>query len=131
MRHNPEACAPMLPLSEANPGDASARIALMPARPIGAGGRLTDTARRFHDLNGPRRPSPAFRTERIAATIRAHGGDVWGAVLEFGISYGHACRIRAGWRPGGRRADPIAAAFRRAMAAAALVLEYGLPTSWA
>jgi hypothetical protein len=24
---------------------------------------------------------------------------VWGVVVDYGISYAHACRIRAGWRP--------------------------------
>jgi hypothetical protein len=24
---------------------------------------------------------------------------VWGVIVDFGISYSHACRIRAGWRP--------------------------------
>jgi len=93
--------------------------------PIGAGGRLTDTAARYLELHGPVTPAPAFRAERIAQTIRRDGGDVWGAVLEHGVSYSHACRIRAGWRPGhGRRpAIPGAVARRRARA---IALELGL-----
>jgi hypothetical protein len=74
---------------------------------VGAGGRLTQTAARFTELVPSTAPSPAFRAERVAQTIRDHHGSVWQAVLDYGISYSHACRIRAGWRPGGRRAEPI------------------------
>lgn len=109
-RHNSRSCGPLLPLSEVarepRPDDPANRVASM-RRPIGAGGRLTDTARRFEAHRGRLIPAPAFRAERIAATIRADRGDVWGAVLAFGISYAHACRIRAGWRPGGLRAPAI------------------------
>jgi len=86
-RHNPRTCEPVLPLSEVD------------RSPIGAGGRLTHTAARYLELHGPVAPARAFRAERIAQTIRRDGGNVWGAVLEHGISYSHACRIRAGWRP--------------------------------
>ena len=86
-RHNPRPCGPQLPLSE-----------------VGAGGRLTHTVARYLELNPRRRRYPA---ELIAARIRRDGGDVWGAVLDYGISYSHACRIRAGWRPRGRRVEQI------------------------
>lgn len=43
----------------------------------------------------------------VAERIRLDGGSVWRAVELFGISYSHACRIRAGWRPGGVTALPI------------------------
>jgi hypothetical protein len=88
MRHNSLRCGPILPLSE-----------------VGAGGRLTHTVSRYLELVPRRRRR--HPTELIAACIRADGGDVWGAVLTYGVSYGHACRIRAGWRPGGWRAEPI------------------------
>ena len=84
MRHNHRPCGPQLPLSE-----------------VGAGGRLTHTVARYLELN-PRRRS-RHPTELIAARIRADGGDVWGAVLTFGVSYSHACRIKRGWRPRARR----------------------------
>ena len=87
MRHNPRRCAPVLPLSE-----------------VGAGGRLTDTVPRYLELNPRRR---RYSADLIAARIRQDGGDVWGAVLAFGVSYGHATRIRRGWRPAGRSAAPI------------------------
>jgi hypothetical protein len=122
-RHNSRACGPVLPLSEVgrNHDPAAADIPSVPTAPVGAGGRLTHTARRFVDLNGPVVHSAAFRAERIASVIRSEGGSVWRAVIEFGVSYSHACRIRAGWRPGGRRAEPIAGAVRRFIAAAALL----------
>jgi hypothetical protein len=41
----------------------------------------------------------AYDAEAVAARIEADGGEVWGAVVAFGISYGHALRIRRGWRP--------------------------------
>ena len=88
MRHNSRPCAPSLPLSE-----------------VGAGGRLTHTVSRYLELVPRRRRR--LPVELIAARIRRDGGDVWGAVLTFGVSYGHACRIRAGWRPAGHRAAPI------------------------
>ena len=68
---------------------------------VGAGGRLTGTAERFAALN----PSRAARypIELIAREIADHAGNVWASVAHFGISYEHACRIRAGWR-GARRA---------------------------
>jgi hypothetical protein len=69
-----------------------------PARPVGAGGRLTHTAARAATTD---------RSDAIAARIREDRGSVWGAVRSFDISYSHACRIRAGWRTGGRRAEPI------------------------
>jgi len=76
-----------------------------PLSEVGAGGRLTHTVARYLELN-PRRRS-RHPTELIAARIRADGGDVWGAVLTFGVSYSHACRIKRGWRPEGRRAERI------------------------
>jgi len=91
MRHNSRACATVLPLSE-----------------VGAGGRLTHTVSRYLALVGEPRSRRRYPAERIAARIAASDGDVWPAILEYGISYGHATRIRRGWRPGGRRADPIA-----------------------
>jgi len=46
--------------------------------------------------------------EAVAAKIRQDPyGGVWGAVAEFGISYRHACAIRAGWRGAGRIEPPI------------------------
>lgn len=86
-RHNSGACGPSLTLSA-----------------VGAGGRLTHTVARYLELNPRRRRYPA---ELIAARIRADGGDVWGAVNTFGLSYAHACRIRRGWRPGGRTVERI------------------------
>ena len=86
-RHNRSACGSSLPLSE-----------------VGAGGRLTHTVARYLELNPRRRRYPA---DLIAARIRRDGGDVWGAVLDYGISYAHACRIRRGWRPGRRTAERI------------------------
>jgi hypothetical protein len=118
VRHNSLPCGPTLTLSEVRPP--APDNPSVPHAPIGAGGRLTHTASRFAALNGTPRPSPAFRAERIAQTIREEGGSVWRAVIEFGVSYSHACRIRAGWRPGGRRAEPIVGAFQRLVAAAAL-----------
>lgn len=88
MRHNSLRCGPALTLSE-----------------VGAGGRLTHTVSRYLELVPRRRRR--HPTELIAARIRSDGGDVWGAVLTFGVSYGHACKIRAGWRPAGRRARRI------------------------
>ena len=86
-RHNSLPCGPRLTLSE-----------------VGAGGRLTHTVERYLALNPRRRRYPA---ELIAARIRRDGGDVWGAVTDYGISYSHACRIRRGWRPRGRRVEQI------------------------
>jgi len=121
-RHNSDLCGPTLPLSEVGPHDpAPGTIPVVPTAPVGAGGRLTHTARRFTELNGPVVHSAAFRAERIAQTIRDHGGSVWQAVLDFDVSYSHAVRIRGGWRPGGRRAEPIVGAFKRFIAAAALL----------
>jgi hypothetical protein len=64
---------------------------------VGAGGRLTHTVARYLALNPRRRHR--YPHELIKARIRRDGG-VWGVVVDFGISYSHACRIRAGWRPG-------------------------------
>jgi len=75
-----------------------------PLSEVGAGGRLTHTVARYLELNPRRRRYPA---DLIAARIRRDGGDVWGAVLDYGISYAHACRIRRGWRPGRRTAERI------------------------
>jgi len=79
-RHNLAACDSTLPLSE-----------------VGAAGRLTDTVPRYLALVGSRRRR-AYPTELIARRIR-DDGSVWGVVVDYGISYAHACRIRAGWRP--------------------------------
>jgi hypothetical protein len=69
---------------------------------LGAGGRLTDTARRYVELNGePRRPG-RYPLELIAREIRRHDGNVWPAVRHFGVSYEHALRVRNGWRGAGR-----------------------------
>ena len=62
---------------------------------------------RFRALN-PLPPRPAaVRAEAIAAAIRNAGGNVWPAIVTFGISYGQALRIRRGWRPGGVTALPL------------------------
>jgi HNH endonuclease len=66
-------------------------------RPSGAAGRLTDTVPRYLALVGSRRRR-AYPAELIARRIR-DDGSVWGVVVDYGISYAHACRIRAGWRP--------------------------------
>ena len=149
-RHNPRTCEPVLSLSEVECSTCGAgtyrgaeyrrcngcelaptfcvcvphraRIARVA---IGAGGRLNDTAARYVELHGPVTPAPAFRAERIAQTIRRDGGNVWGAVLEHGISYAHACRIRAGWRPGHGRAPAIAGSVARRRART-IALEIGL-----
>jgi hypothetical protein len=68
----------------------------MEHRSIGAGGRLTAAAERT-----------VSRADFIAARIAADRGNVWPSVVHFGISYSHACRIRAGWREDGRRAAPV------------------------
>ena len=79
-RHNCGACGPSLPLSE-----------------VGAAGRLTDTVRNYLELRpGPR--SGRYPHELIAKRIEKDRS-VWGVVVDYGISYSHACRIRAGWRP--------------------------------
>jgi hypothetical protein len=78
-RHNLDACGPSLPLSE-----------------VGAAGRLTETVPRYLELV-PRRRRP-YPAELIARRIE-RDRSVWGAILDYGISYSHACRIRAGWRP--------------------------------
>lgn len=36
-------------------------------------------------------------TDAVAAYIDEHG--LWSAITHFDMSYGHACRIRRGWRP--------------------------------
>jgi hypothetical protein len=68
----------------------------MERRSIGAGGRLTAAAERT-----------VSRADFIAARIRLDHGNVWPSVSTFGISYSHACRIRAGWRENGRRAELV------------------------
>jgi hypothetical protein len=85
MRHNSLRCGPVLPLSA-----------------VGAGGRLTHTVAHYLALVPRRRHR--YPHELIAARIR-RDRSVWGAVLDYGISYSHACRIRRGWRPGGRHAE--------------------------
>jgi hypothetical protein len=69
----------------------------LPLSAVGAGGRLTHTVADYIALVPRRRHR--YPAELIAARIRRDGG-VWGVVVDFGISYSHACRIRAGWRPG-------------------------------
>lgn len=67
---------------------------------------VTCTARRHAELN-PSARRHHVSVELVAARIRRDDGDVWGAINAFDISYRHACRIRNGWRPGGRRAPAI------------------------
>ena len=65
------------------------------------------TVVRFHALN-PRPLTPAaVRVEAIAGAIRTAHGSVWPAIVQFGISYQTALRIRRGWWPGGVVALPI------------------------
>ena len=85
-RHNSQACLTPLPLSE-----------------VGAGARLTHTAARWVELNGPPRRPRRYPVDLVAHAIRRHDGDVWPAVHQFGISYEHALRVRNGWRGAGRR----------------------------
>ena len=67
----------------------------------------TCTVVRFRALN-PRPLTPtAVRAEAIAEAIRTAHGNVWPAVVAFGICYSHATSIRRGWRPGGVVALPI------------------------
>lgn len=54
-----------------------------------------------------RAPGARVNAEAVAGTIRRARGDVWRAVIEYGISYSHALRIRAGWRGAGRQAPAI------------------------
>jgi hypothetical protein len=98
-KHNLTPCGPSLPLSEVG----IRRYALDvlppvggPEREIGAGGRLTETVPRYLRLVGSRRRR--YPVGYIARRIE-EDGSVWGVVVELGISYSHACRIRAGWRP--------------------------------
>jgi len=79
-RHNLAPCESSLPLSE-----------------VGAAGRLTDTVPRYLALVGSRRRR-RYPAETIARRIAAERS-VWGVVVDYGISYSHACRIRRGWRP--------------------------------
>lgn len=68
---------------------------------------LRCSAVRFRALN-PRPLTPAaVRDEAIADAIRTAHGNVWPAMLQFGISYRTALRIRRGWRRGGIVALPI------------------------
>lgn len=55
------------------------------------------------------RPAPRARVsaELVAARIRRAHGNVWPAVVAFGISYRHALTIRAGWRGDRRRVEPL------------------------
>jgi hypothetical protein len=94
--HNRRSCGTPLPLSE-----------------VGAGGRLTHTVARYLELVGTPRRRQRYPADLIAASIRDHDGDVWPAIIRFGVSYAHALRIRNGWRPGGRRAAPISWAWSR------------------
>jgi hypothetical protein len=75
-------------------------------------GRLTGTAERFAALNPTR--AARYPIELIAREIADHAGNVWASVAHFGISYEHACRIRAGWRGARRpRSAPIVYAHSR------------------
>lgn len=82
----------------------------MPNRPdrTRGGERIcVDIEVRFRVLNpAPLRPVEV-RAEAIAEAIRAADGNVWPAIVTFDISYGHALRIRRGWRPRGRHAPSI------------------------
>jgi hypothetical protein len=93
--HNRPACVTTLPLSA-----------------VGAGGRLSEVVARHRALGGGRRRA-RYPAELIARRIRSDAGDVWPAVVQFGISYAHALRIRNGWRPDGQRAAPIGYAWSR------------------
>lgn len=62
--------------------------------------------RRYLEIR--RAPRARVTAELVAGAIRAAGGDVWPAVLAFGIEYRTALQIRAGFRGAGRRAEPIA-----------------------
>ena len=88
--HNLAACDSRLPLSEV-----AEQLSLWG---VGAGGRLTDTVPRYLRLIKGGRRRRAYPAETIARRI-AEDGSVWGAIVAYGISYSHACRIRAGWRP--------------------------------
>lgn len=79
-RHNLSLCGPRLPLSEVASAD-----------------RLAHTARRYRELVPDRRRT-VYPAELIAKRIE-RDASVWGVVVDYGISYSHACRIRAGWRP--------------------------------
>ena len=93
-----------LTLSEAQalPGDGQRSFARLPHA---HDPRLCVTCSRvrFRVLN-PRPPRPvAVRAD----AIRKADGNVWPAIVTFGISYPHALRIRRGWRPGGVRAPAL------------------------
>jgi hypothetical protein len=70
---------------------------MLPLSEVGAAGRLTDTATRHRALTPGRRRAP-YPVELIAKRIE-RDRSVWGVIVDYGISYSHACRIRAGWRP--------------------------------
>jgi len=98
-RHNSSPCGTDLPLSEV--GIRRYALDVLPPvggteREIGAGNRLSETVPRYLRLVGSRRRR--YPAEYIARRIE-EDGSVWGVVVEFGISYAHACRIRNGWRP--------------------------------
>jgi hypothetical protein len=79
-RHNLAPCESRLPLSE-----------------VGAAGRLSEVVPRYLALvDRPR--SSRYPVELIAKRIE-RDRSVWGVIVDYGISYSHACRIRAGWRP--------------------------------
>jgi hypothetical protein len=62
---------------------------------------------RYLVLVGAPRLRQALPAEAIARDIADHDGDVWPAIRRYGVSYGHALRIRNGWRPRGKRAAPM------------------------
>jgi hypothetical protein len=60
---------------------------------------------RYLELRPARRSRVS--AELVAARIRRAHGNVWPAVVAYGISYRHALAIRAGFRGEGRLAEPI------------------------
>lgn len=52
-------------------------------------------------------PRARVNPTAVAETIRRAHGSVWAAVTRYGMSYGHALRIRRGWRGDGRLAKPL------------------------
>jgi len=54
-----------------------------------------------------RAPRARVNAELVARRIRADGGDIWGAVVDFGISYTRALEIRRGDRGAGRQVPPL------------------------
>ena len=69
--------------------------------------RLCPTCMQARALELRRAPRARVTAELVARRIAADDGDVWGAVVEYGISYSRALEIRAGERGAGRRAPRI------------------------